>query len=149
MAAKASIAGHPIHPMLVPIPIGLFAFTLIADLATRFGWSGSAWPDVAFYCMGGGIGGALVAAVFGYLDYRSLTDPQVGKLANTHRLVVLGAVVLFIINFWLRWKGGDATQTLPLVLTLAGILVLLVGGWLGGHLVFVHGVAVNQTNRAR
>ena len=57
MASKASIAGHPIHPMLVPIPIGLFVFALVADLASRIDGASAAWPTVALYCIGGGIVG--------------------------------------------------------------------------------------------
>ena len=62
MASKASIAGHPIHPMLVGIPIGLFVFALVADLASRVAGTSDAWPIVALYCIGGGIVGALLVA---------------------------------------------------------------------------------------
>jgi uncharacterized membrane protein len=141
MASRASIAGHPIHPMLVSIPIGLFVFSLVADIAARLGW-GEPWPAVAFYCMGGGIVGALLAAIPGLVDLLSMTDDRVKKIALSHMAVMLIVVTLYVVNFALRWRGEPIEGT-PLALSVIAILLLLVGGWLGGHMVFVHGVAVD------
>src|SRR5262245_27105888 len=140
MASRASIAGHPIHPMLVPIPIGLFVFSLFADIAARFGW-GEAWPAVALYCMGGGIVGALAAAIFGFVDLISMTDDRVRKIGLSHMAVNLVVVTLYVVNFALRWQG-QPVEGIPLSLSVIAILLLLVSGWLGGEMVFVHGVAV-------
>ena len=142
MASRASIAGHPIHPMLVTIPIGLFVFSLVADIATYYGANG-AWSQVAFYCMGGGIVGALLAAVFGLVDLLSLSDDRARKIGIAHMAINLGVVALFVINFALRWQGHPL-QGAPFLLSIVAILMLLVAGWLGGHMVFVHGVAVAQ-----
>ncbi|HTL25562.1 MAG TPA: DUF2231 domain-containing protein [Burkholderiales bacterium] len=139
MASKASIAGHPIHPMLVPIPIGLFVFALVADCASRVEGASAAWPEVALYCIGGGIVGALLAAPFGLIDLLSLDDERAKKVGITHMVINLTVVALFIINFILRIQG--AADTTPFILTLIGIGLLLVSGWLGGHLVYVLGVA--------
>lgn len=144
MASRASIAGHPVHPMLVPIPIGLFVFSFIADIAARFGW-GEAWPAVALYCMGGGIAGALAAALFGFIDLVSMADGKVKKLGLSHMAVMLVVVTLYIVNFALRWQGPPAVAGgIPFGLSVIAILLLLVGGWLGGHMVYVHGAAVGS-----
>ena len=67
MSTPASIAKHPLHPMLVVFPIGLWIFSLISDFA--FLLTGHiAWNDVAFYTMTGGLIGALVAAAPGFID---------------------------------------------------------------------------------
>ena len=63
MHTPASIARHPVHPMLVAIPIGLWIFSLICDLIRVFGGTSPNWEIVAWYSMVGGILGALVAAV--------------------------------------------------------------------------------------
>ena len=147
MASKASIAGHPIHPMLVSIPIGLFVFSLVADIAARAGW-GEAWPVVAFYCMGGGIVGALLAAVFGLVDLLSMTDERVKKVGLAHMAIMLVVVTLYVVNFALRWQGAPVAGA-PFTLSVFAILLLLAGGWLGGHMVFVHGVAVAQPGAQR
>ena len=65
MHTPASIAGHPIHPMLVPLPIGLWIFSFVCDLAFVFGSGAAVWSTVALYTMAGGIVGALLAAIAG------------------------------------------------------------------------------------
>ena len=139
MPSRASIFGHPIHPMLVGIPIGLFVFSLIADIAARYGL-GEAWPTVAFYCMGGGIIGALIAAVFGLMDWLSMSDGKAKKIGLAHMVINVVVVTLYCINFGLRLQGAPGVG-LPFVLSEIGVLLLLVSAWLGGHMVFVHGVA--------
>lgn len=139
MATPASIAGHPIHAMLVPIPIGLFVFSFIADLAVRSGWAGDAWPAVAFYCIGGGIVGALLAALFGLIDLLSLNDPRAKRVGIAHMVINLGVVGLFFVNFLMRWQDLNP-EGAPFALSALAILLLLASGWLGGHMVFVHGV---------
>jgi len=72
MHTPASIAKHPIHPMLVAIPIGLWVFSLICDLVLLFGGTSENWAIVARYTMVGGIIGALIAAVPGFIDMLAL-----------------------------------------------------------------------------
>ena len=140
MRTPASIAHHPIHPMLVPIPIGLWIFSLVCDLIFVFGSGASVWASVAFYCMAGGIVGALVAALPGFIDMLSLSgDPK--KIALGHMAINLTVVVLYAINLWLRINGGSTVSTIGLSVIAIGLLA--VSGWLGGHMVFVHGVAVD------
>ena len=61
MASPASIAKHPIHPMLVALPIGLWIFSLVSDVIYLMKWGSSLWNDVAFYTMAGGIAGSLLS----------------------------------------------------------------------------------------
>lgn len=68
MASPASIAKHPIHPVLVALPIGLWIFSLVSDVIYLTKWGGPVWNDVAFYTMAGGFGSALLAAVPGLID---------------------------------------------------------------------------------
>lgn len=75
MQTPASIAKHPVHPMLVTIPIGLWIFSLICDLVYVFGGQGETWSVVAFYTLAGGLAGALVAAIPGFIDLLSLPRP--------------------------------------------------------------------------
>jgi uncharacterized membrane protein len=143
MATPASVAKHPIHPMLVPFPIGLWIFSLICDLGYAFGWGGPFWKDVAFVSMAGGIIGALLAAIPGYVDYRSLTAPNVQRIAQWHLIINLSLVVLFAVNLSLR-TGHEMGGSLPVVLSFVGVAMLGISGWLGGELVYVRGVAVES-----
>ena len=148
MTTPASIHKHPIHPMLVPFPIALWIFSLFCDVVYGMGWGASIWKDMAFYTMIGGIGGALLAAIQGLIDYRSLTDTQVKRVAWWHMNINLCTVVLFSLNAWLR-TGGQAGSHLAIFLSVVGIALLGVSGWLGGELVYVHGVAVEGDETSR
>jgi uncharacterized membrane protein len=139
MPTPASIRKHPIHPMLVGIPIGLWVFAVVADVVHMVR-GGPAWKEVAQYCIGGGIVGALVAAVPGLVDLTSISAGKVRKAALTHMTVNLIAVGLFGLSLWLRTTdplGGWAAA-----ISGVGLLLLGLGGWLGGELVFVHGMGV-------
>ena len=142
MRTPASIAGHPIHPMLVTIPVGLYVFSLVCDLIHAAGSTNPAWPTVALYTMGGGIVGALAAAVPGLIDLLSLKDPGIRKTAITHMVINLIVVALYVINFWMRMNGSPNTG-MPLILSIIGIGLLVVSGWLGGKMVHEAGVGVD------
>jgi uncharacterized membrane protein len=146
MASPASIAGHPIHPMLIPFPIALWVFSLVADLL--YLWRGKPhWPVIAFYALLAGCLGAVAAAVFGFIDYLSIKDKQVVKVANWHARFNVLALVLFAASWYLRTdKGSDMVNdslTIPITLSVVGVIAVTISGWLGGELVFKHGVAVN------
>jgi uncharacterized membrane protein len=144
MSSPASIKGHPIHPMLVGMPIGLWVFSLVADLVYQLGLGDESWARTAQYCIGGGIVGALLAAVPGLFDLLSLSDPRVKRMGVIHMSVNLVVVAIFAVSFLLRMNGlpGD---TGPIVLSGLGVVLLGVGGWMGGELVFRHGVAVDTS----
>ena len=140
MRTPASIAGHPIHPMLVPLAIGLFIFSFVCDLILVSGREG-AWATVALYTMVGGIVGALVAAVPGLIDLLSLPeDPR--KTATIHMAINLTVVALFVVNAWMRMKGADPRGT-PMVLSGVALVLLVISGWLGGKMVYEYGVGVD------
>jgi uncharacterized membrane protein len=140
MASPASIARHPIHPMLVVFPIGLWIFSFVCDLIFRFGSGASIWNDVAYVSIAGGIIGALIAAIPGFIDFLSISG-SARTIAVAHMTINLSLVVLFLINFYLRVKEVPV-DSYPIYLSLLGVIGLLVSGWLGGHLVYVHSVAV-------
>lgn len=138
MHTPARVAKHPIHPMIVVVPIGLWLFSFVCDLVYRFGSGNPNWEIVAWYTMIGGIVGALIAAVPGFIDMLALPS-HVKRIALIHMSINLTVVALYVINAWLRRDGvSDATIALSLV----GVAMLAVSGWLGGHMVYVHGVGV-------
>jgi uncharacterized membrane protein len=144
MRTPASIARHPIHPMLVPFPIGLWVFSFACDLIFAFGAHTPVWKTVALYSMVGGLIGALAAAIPGLIDLLSLpAGPR--RTAVVHMSVNLVVVALFAINIWMRVSTGNAgaEATTPVWLSLVAIGLLLVSGWLGGKLVYEGGVAVD------
>jgi uncharacterized membrane protein len=153
MASPASIGGHPVHPMIIPFPIALWVFSLIADVI--YLWRGNpVWRDwIAFYALLGGIIGAAAAAVPGLIDWLSLKDPKVVKIANWHARLNVIALLIFAASFYLRTSGGSeivsGSHTIPFGLSVLGVILISISGWLGGEMVFKHGVAVEAQSADR
>jgi uncharacterized membrane protein len=141
MRTPASIAGHPIHPMIVPIAIGGLVLSFIFDIVCLATGATDPWSSVAYYTMIGGIVGALCAAIFGLVDLISLPKGYTKNVAYTHMGINLTVVALFIVNAFLR--HGEGTTTGTFILSLIGIALLVVSGWLGGKMVFEAGVGVS------
>jgi uncharacterized membrane protein len=148
MRTPASIAGHPIHPMLVPIAIGGFVLSLVADILCAASNAAPPWPALALYTMMGGIVGALAAAVPGLIDLLSLPPGPVKKTALTHMAINLTVVALYVVNAWLRYADPQSLRV-PFILSLVAIGLLLISGWLGGKMVFEAGVGVSSETDIR
>ena len=142
MKTPASIAGHPIHPMLVPIAIGGFVLSFAFDLVALATGNGNPWNMLAYYTMIGGILGALAAAVPGLIDLLSLPPGYTKSVAVKHMLINLTVVAIYVFNAYLR-SGSPQNLKLPMILSVVTVLLLLVSGWLGGKMVFEAGVGVS------
>ncbi len=114
---------------------------LHCDLIFLLGHGWPVWHDVAFYTLAGGIVGALLAAIPGFIDWLSIDEKQMKSLGLIHMLVNLGAVLIFAIDLWLRTKSPAAAK-LPVALSALGVLLTGIGGWYGGEMVYVKGMAV-------
>jgi uncharacterized membrane protein len=144
MRTPAQIAGHPIHPMLVTIPIGLWIFSLVCDFIAMRSAAPDTWAAASFYAMVGGILGALAAALPGLVDLLSLRRTPVLPTAVKHMVLNLTIVALYVVNAWMRSDAITAAPGgTPLLLSLVAIAMLLVSGWLGGKMVYEAGVAVH------
>jgi len=132
--------------MLIPFPIALWVFSLVADLL--YLWRGNShWPLIAFYSLLAGCLGAVAAALFGLIDYLAIKDKQVVKVANWHARLNVLALVLFAASWYLRTDSGsdmvNDSLKIPFALSVLGVIVVTISGWLGGELVYKHGVGVN------
>lgn len=147
MSSPASIKGHPVHPMLIALPMGLWIFALVCDVVR---WSGGdpVWATVARYTVAGGIAGALLAAVPGFVDFLSIGEADMKRIAIMHMSVNLGAIAVFAINLWARFNVPDGSL-IPLGLSAAGVLLIGLGGWWGGEMVYVKGMAVEPAKHPR
>jgi len=147
MRTPASIAGHPVHPMIVPVAIGGFVLSFIFDIVCLATGQVDPWSTVAYYTMIGGIVGALLAAIFGFVDLLSLPSGYTKKVGITHMVINLTVVVLFIASAYMRHESHSPAGT-PFILSVVAILLLLVSGWLGGKMVFEAGVGVSADESA-
>lgn len=142
LKSTASIGGHPIHPMLIPFPIAFLVGALLTDIAyLKSGWA--MWAYASSWLIGAGIAFALLAAIFGFIDYFGEERIRRLNVANAHMIANLLAVVLSAANFVVHMRDGAmAVQGLGITLSAIVVLLLLFSGWMGGHMVYRHGVAV-------
>lgn len=138
MSTRVTLAGHPIHPMLVTLPIGLWVFSLVCDFVF-ISTGDPRWEVTAYFTLGGGIVGALLAAVPGLLDLLGMHEPRAQRVGIYHMVLNLAIVAAQAANFWLRMQDGGG-DVLPRGISIVAVAALIASGWLGGHLVHVLGV---------
>jgi uncharacterized membrane protein len=132
--------------MLVVLPLGLWVAALVFDVI--YAVTGQpAMRIAAFWNVGAGVVGALLAAIPGFVDWLSLTG-RAARLGTYHMLLNLGAVAIFAVNWLVRTRvGGDSS--LPLILSIVGVIGVGIAGWLGGELVYAHRVGVEEEEDRR
>jgi len=143
----AGPAGHPFHPLLVPLPIGSFISSLIFDILTRTRADGLPYlVDGAYWLIGIGLIGALLAAVAGVVDLRAIPRRTPAfATACTHLTLNATTAVLFAAGY--AWRAGDhvaldKTRWGQLALSAAAVALLIAAIWLGGTLTYRHGLRV-------
>ena len=144
MKNKARFLGHPIHPVLVVFPVALFTASLFFDIVYLI-TQDPAFPIVAFYMIGTGILGALLAAVFGVIDWLGLPPrSRAWNFALGHGAGNILVVMLFTLN-WILRRGNEnlVPDGRMWFLSIAGVGLLLFTAWLGGELVYRLGIGVD------
>jgi uncharacterized membrane protein len=145
MESKAKLLGHPIHPMLIPFPIGLLGMAVIFDVLDRLdaieqGDLGRA----ADFMIAAGIVTGLLAALFGAIDWLAVPGgTRAKRIATIHGLGNVAVVALFFVAWLLRRDDPADATSAAIVLEVVGLLGALVTGWLGGELVDRLGVGVD------
>ena len=136
MESRARLAGHPIHPMLVVLPLGLFVGAVVFDAI--YLWRGApSFAIVAYWNTAGGVAGGLLAAVFGLVDWLAIPAgtraKRIGLLHGASNVVV---VAVFAYLWWTRTTGPNILPgTAMFAIEVAALMVGAVAGWLGGELV--------------
>ena len=147
MRSKAQVGGHPLHPVLVTIPIGLFVATIVADAAYQT--SGNVfWYDVAWWTMAGGVVGALLAAVPGLIDYVGVARKSRARAtATAHMIINLAVVAIYLASLYVRYDHAalaGGAWALAFGLDVLAIAMLSASGWLGGELVYRFGIGFER-----
>jgi uncharacterized membrane protein len=138
----AAIGGHPIHPMLVPLPIGAFSLALVADMA--YARTGDPfWAQTSRFLLVAGLGSGALAAVMGATDFAGREAIRRRPEAWVHAGGNVAAMGLSLVNLLVR--GADGRRGIVpagLALSLLTGSMLLLTGWLGGELSYRHRVGV-------
>ncbi|HEV7784605.1 MAG TPA: DUF2231 domain-containing protein [Thermoanaerobaculia bacterium] len=144
MQARARLFGHPIHQMLIVFPLGLLGTSLVFDIL-HLATGGEQWAMVSYSMIAAGILSGLLAAPFGVIDWLAVPGGtranRIGLLHGGGNVVVL---LLFVLSWFLRRDAPTAPGGLEIGLSLVGVLLALVTGWLGGELVDRLGIGVDE-----
>ena len=141
--STARIGGHPIHPMLIPFPIVCFIGTLVADIVYLSGHD-PMWAIASRYLLGVGIVMAAAAAAAGLTDFMGDDRIRHATDALKHMLANVVAVILEIVNFFVRLHSDAAIRGIGIILSVIVVLILAYSGWKGGDLVYRHGIGVRD-----
>jgi uncharacterized membrane protein len=140
--SKVAIAGHPVHPMLIPFPIALLTLLPVTDIVyatTGLGF----WAWVSYYVLWAGLISAGVAGVFGLIDFIGVPRVRKVRAGWAHMLLNVGIVALSVVNLLLRWDDlFDAIMPSGLILSVVAASLLLVSAWYGGDLVYRYKVGI-------
>jgi uncharacterized membrane protein len=145
MRSNVRIGNHPLHPILVLIPVGLWIGSLVFDIvyqatADPFWFQAASW-DILFGLIGAGL-----AAIVGLIDLTTLPMSESARRTGvTHLSLNLVIVALYIISLITRGFGVPASMAVtitPFVINIIAVVLLLISGWLGGEMIYRHGVAV-------
>lgn len=142
--------GHPLHSLLVHLPIGLWLLSLLFDFSTRLVEANNVYVRGAFYTMLFGLVMALIAALPGLADRADIrNDHPAKRTANTHMVLNLTAVGLYTLSLILRYGslGAEEVPLVPFFLALVGMGVVAYSGFLGGILVYGEGIGVGRHRR--
>ena len=123
--STASLAGHPIHPMLIPFPIAFFVATFVCDLV-YWQTASLAWATAATWLLGAGLVMAALAAVAGLIDV--LGDQRIRALNDVwwHAGGNVVVVLIELYNWYARYAEGTAA-VVPKGLILS-LVVVVIGG---------------------
>jgi uncharacterized membrane protein len=139
------LPGHPIHPPLTDVTVGTYTFALVAATADVLGISTNAATHAWWLALLFGLLSTIVTATTGFVDWlRIPSGTPLWRTATAHMITMLLASAVFLAAVVAGKGSFDAgnVETGPYVLTIAAFLLLTVGGWLGGSVVFVHGMRV-------
>jgi uncharacterized membrane protein len=142
LPATAQIARHPIHAMLVPIPIACFVGALLTDI-TYFATAEMMWADFSAWLLSVGFIIGVLAAFAGIIDFFGNRSVRAQAPAWPHALGNLLILVVAFFNLLIHTRDAW-TSVVPIGLSLSIItaLILPVTGWLGWSMVYRHGVGV-------
>jgi nitrite reductase/ring-hydroxylating ferredoxin subunit/uncharacterized membrane protein len=145
MISKASIRSHPIHPMVVAFPIGLWVTSFIFDLIGAASHE-QGYFFASFYMIVAGCVGAVFAAVPGVVDLFGVIPANSSGRSRgyIHGSVNTLALLLFIYTSYRRGNPGNIADGVAIGVSAAGVVLIAISGWLGGTLVYRNQVGVDH-----
>lgn len=145
--------GHPLHPALVHLPLGLWFLAAVFDVFAALDVGVAVLTRLSFYCVIGGLLGAFAAVPTGVADWSPIKKEKTAwRLGLYHMLLNFVAIFVWAANLGLRlqtFEKSPAVTTPILVTSLLGATLLLVSGYIGSRMVFDHGVSVGRLSKKK
>ena len=139
------LPGHPLHPPLTDATIGIYTFATLAALSDVLSITNTAGAQGWWLALILGLATTVLTALTGLADWLTITwGSELWKTATTHMAAMLSATVFFALAAIVghdNYVSGNVDAA-GLILTLVGFGLLTAGGWLGGAVVYVHGMRV-------
>lgn len=138
--------GHPLHPLLVTVPIGAWVASLVFDISSHLVGQPGFLSQGSQWLIAVGVIGALAAALTGFLDLIAIPyDSLAARTAVLHMSLMLTVTCAYGAGF--LWRLSSYRDLAPvgaaqLGLSAVSLAVLAAGGFLGGKLAFRYGVRV-------
>jgi uncharacterized membrane protein len=136
MQSRVRSMGHPVHPMLVVFPLGLFTTAVVFDLVHLLSGNDT-FAQVGFWNITAGLVGVLLAAPIGLLDWMAIPAGTRAKRVGAYHGLGNTIVTVIFLLCWLVRIGRDehAAGGGLFVLEVLALALAMVAGWLGGELV--------------
>jgi nitrite reductase/ring-hydroxylating ferredoxin subunit/uncharacterized membrane protein len=136
-----TLLGHPLHPAVTDVPIGAWMVGVVADFVAHY--TNRLPTEAGDVALAVGLATALLAVLTGYTDYHSTVGHE-RRLGTVHGLTMSTVVTVDSVSMALRWWAAPSLHPLAVGLSTAGFVLVVLGGYLGGHLVFAMGTVVNH-----
>jgi uncharacterized membrane protein len=144
MAGKLNSLGHPIHPMLVTFPLGLFPAAVVCDFIYLIRDNPN-WGHVAYWLIAGGVLGGLAAALFGLIDWIGLqSGTRAKRIGLWHGLINIVTTALFAVSWFMRRAAPNRPTTAAIAIGVVALILAFVAAWMGGELVYRMSVGVDE-----
>jgi uncharacterized membrane protein len=142
------LLGHPLHALLSDFPLALLGTSLIWDVIGIVRGE-AVWWAISFWDIALGVAAGVAAATAGAADYAAIEREDPALSSATRHMFLMGSAVS-IYSVALLVRGGPSPPTgMSRIATLGlegiGLILLGIGGWYGGHLVFHHGVGRDES----
>jgi uncharacterized membrane protein len=150
---KGKWLGHPLHPIVVHVPMAMWPGALIFDLLSQWNIGGNAMVRLSFYAIIFGLAASLFAIPTGLLDWTGIKkEKPAWKIGLAHMALNLIVAVLFAINLGLRlqtFREAAKVEGTPLLLSAIGTVLLIVSAYLGGMMVYEYGISVARMSKKK
>lgn len=148
---SAGFLKHPLHPIAVHLPMALWPSATLFDLLSRANIGGNSMVRLSFWAIALGLVSALIAIPTGIMDWSGIKKEKPARRIGWYHFGLNALVtILFVVNLLLRlntFRFDSEVEPGPLALSIIGTLLLIGSAYLGGLMVYDHGISVARHSK--